>query len=256
MEEVHHFHQGLLGLVLACHILEGDPRLLLHVDLGVALAHAHRAACAAHLLEHYPQQNPHQQHGQHHVQQNVQNAPRIVAEHAGSVHAVSLQAGSEGVQVLHDDGGVGGVDIAVKRIARHGRILPGGLRIFFQGEQHLSGALHLHGLHFIPVQMLQELRIADLLVIPGGAEQQIPEHEDQQHRAQRCQQDHHDVRPLGGLVPVAIAAVAARRVAAPAVVVPSAIVILVRLIVHSSSVSVLVTQSYVSPTPSRRSPGG
>ena len=238
VEEVHHLHQGLLGLVLTGHVLEGDSRLLLHVDLGVALAHAHGAACAAHLLEHHAQQNPHQQHRQHHVQQYIQDAAGIVAEYPGAVHAVGLQPGGEGVQVLHDDGGVGGLRIAVEGISRHRRSrLHGSLDPLLQGEQHLPCALHLHGLHLIRVDVFQELGIADLLGAAAGAEHQVPEHEDQQDRAQSCQQYHHEVGPPGGLVTVPVAAVPSGHVAAPAVVVSSAIVILVHLIVHNSSVS-------------------
>ena len=67
VEEVDDLHQGLLGLVLAGHILEGDAGLFLHIDLGVGLAHA--AQAAAHLPRHAPEEEGkdghHQNHGHH-----------------------------------------------------------------------------------------------------------------------------------------------------------------------------------------------
>ena len=51
MQEIHHLHQRLLGLILAGHILEGDTGLLLHIHLGGTLAHA-EAGSSAHLAEH------------------------------------------------------------------------------------------------------------------------------------------------------------------------------------------------------------
>ena len=48
MEEVDDLRQGLLGLVLPGHVPEGDAGLLLHIDLGVGLAHAADAPNAAH----------------------------------------------------------------------------------------------------------------------------------------------------------------------------------------------------------------
>ncbi len=44
MQEIHYLLQGFLRLILPCHILEGDSRLLLHINLGVALANAHGPA--------------------------------------------------------------------------------------------------------------------------------------------------------------------------------------------------------------------
>lgn len=51
MQEVYHFHQRLLRLILSGYILKGDPRLLLHISLGCTFAHAHGAAFAAHAAE-------------------------------------------------------------------------------------------------------------------------------------------------------------------------------------------------------------
>ena len=102
VQEIYHLHQRFLRLVLPCHVLEGDSRLLLHVDLCIALPHTHGPAAAAHLLKDYAQQNPHQQYGQHHEQQNIHDSARIIAEHPASVYSVLLQPCRESIQILHD----------------------------------------------------------------------------------------------------------------------------------------------------------
>ena len=75
MEEVDDLHQGLLGLILAGHILEGDAGLALHVDLGVGFAQV--ADAAAHLAGHPTHQqgedHHNEHHGQHPGQQHRQN---------------------------------------------------------------------------------------------------------------------------------------------------------------------------------------
>ena len=52
VEEIHHLHQSVLGLVLAGHIREGLSGLGLDIYLGIGLAKAHGIACphAAHEL--------------------------------------------------------------------------------------------------------------------------------------------------------------------------------------------------------------
>ncbi len=59
VEKIYHFHQRLFRLVLSRHILKGDARLLLHISLRRALAHAHRPAFAAHAPEKKTQKPPH-----------------------------------------------------------------------------------------------------------------------------------------------------------------------------------------------------
>ena len=66
VQEIHNLRQGLLGLVLAGHIFEGDAGLLLDVHLGVALSHAHDAA-SAHAL-----------HGEIHEENEEQEGQRVV----------------------------------------------------------------------------------------------------------------------------------------------------------------------------------
>ena len=172
VEEIHHLHQRFLGLVLACHVLEGNARLLLHINLGIALAYAQRPSGSAHLPEHHSKQYPHKHHRQHHIKQNIQDSPRIVAKNPASVYAVLFHPGREGIQIFHNNGRICHLHIAVKRICRHGRgrILRT-LCIFFQGKQDLPRTLHLHCLHFIRIHMLQEFRVADLLRISLAPEQ-------------------------------------------------------------------------------------
>ena len=64
VEEVDDLHQGLLGLILAGHILEGDAGLALHVDLGVGFAQV--ADAAAHLAGHPTHQQGEDHHNEHH----------------------------------------------------------------------------------------------------------------------------------------------------------------------------------------------
>ena len=77
VEEVDDLHQGLLGLVLAGHVGEGDAGLLLHIDLGIALAHAAQAPEAAALLRHEAEEEDkgahHQHAGQHIAHDQLQN---------------------------------------------------------------------------------------------------------------------------------------------------------------------------------------
>ena len=75
MQEVHDLGQGLLGLVLSCHVLERDAGLLLHIHLGVALAHAHDSASA------------HAAHGEIHQEYQKQEGDGVV-QHRGQNHAV------------------------------------------------------------------------------------------------------------------------------------------------------------------------
>ena len=75
VQEIHHFHQGFLRLILSGNIFESNSRLLLYIDFGIALAHSQGTSRTSHLPEYHPQQNPHQHHRQNHIQQNVQDTP-------------------------------------------------------------------------------------------------------------------------------------------------------------------------------------
>ena len=56
MEKVHHFHQGVFGLLLASYVGKGDTGLvLLYIHLGVGLSEGHGIAHAGHLTAHFLQ---------------------------------------------------------------------------------------------------------------------------------------------------------------------------------------------------------
>ena len=147
-----------------------------------------------------------------------------------------LHSGCQSIQIFHNNCGISRGRIAVKRVRRHScRRVFLIFGILFQSKQDLSRALYLHRFHFIRIHMLQELGITDLLCISIAPEHQIPEHKNQQHRAERRQQYHHDIRSSGRLI--SVAAIVPRPVPLAAVIVSAAIVVLVHLIVHSNSVS-------------------
>ena len=102
MEEVNDLLQRLLGLVLTGHILERDAGGLLHIHLGVGLAHAAdaaEAAAAAALGQH-----PQQQHEQSHHDERGQDVADHERQHrihlrlviAGVGHLVLLQQRQQG----------------------------------------------------------------------------------------------------------------------------------------------------------------
>ena len=70
MQKIHHFHKGLLCLVLTCHIFKGHACLFLYIYLRSALAHTHEPAALAHFSEKETEQQPHQADRQYHCNQN------------------------------------------------------------------------------------------------------------------------------------------------------------------------------------------
>ena len=64
MQEIDHFLQGFLCLILPGHILEGHAGLLLHIHLGIALSDAHHAASLCHPFHDIKQQKRRQSQGQ------------------------------------------------------------------------------------------------------------------------------------------------------------------------------------------------
>ena len=106
MEEVDDLHQGLLGLVLAGHILEGDAGFLLHIDLGVGLAHAAQAAGAAHLVGHKPEE---EDHAHHHNQDGHHIADEHTHQHGGLLDNVGAVLDAVLIQQIGEAvGGDGG----------------------------------------------------------------------------------------------------------------------------------------------------
>ena len=127
MEEVDDLLQGLLGLVLAGHILEGDAGGLFHIHLGVGLAHAADAAHSSHAAlfrhpahdqgEHQEDQHKGQhvahQHGQHRVHRGL-----ILLVDA--LHPILVQEINDGVIGLDPDS---------EQLQVGSLLLPGGVHI-------------------------------------------------------------------------------------------------------------------------------
>ena len=95
VEEVDDLLQGLLGLILTGHVLEGDAGLLFHIHLGVGLAHVADAADAPAVFgcdpHHQQEQSDHQHHRQDiHHQDVSQDAPGAL-DGAGILHIVLIQ---------------------------------------------------------------------------------------------------------------------------------------------------------------------
>ena len=175
VQEINHLHQGFLGLVLACHVLKGHARFLLHIDLGIALAHAHRTAAAAHLFKDDAQQYPHQRNRQHHIEHHIHNSAGIVVQRPVGIDSVLYHARRQGIKILHHNGGISHLYISVKRrirIGRHGA----GLIPFLQGKTDLPVALHVDGLYPVFVDVFQKLRIGYLSGVSAAAEQHVPQH--------------------------------------------------------------------------------
>ena len=100
MEEVDDLLQRLLGLVLTGHILERDAGGLLHIDLGVGLAHAADAAEAAAAVlgqhaEHQHEQSHHDDGGQDILHHEHQHRVHLRLIGAGIRHVVLLQQGHQ-----------------------------------------------------------------------------------------------------------------------------------------------------------------
>ena len=95
MENIDDLLEGLLGLILAGHIPEGNTGLLLHIHLGVGLAHAAQAAHSS--LAAYPAEQEHhsahqQQDGKQCGDEQGQNIGRAVHRVAAVVgHPVLIQ---------------------------------------------------------------------------------------------------------------------------------------------------------------------
>ena len=84
VQEIDDLHQGFLGLVFTCHVLEGDTGLLLYIFLGRALSYAHDTASAsAHAAEEHTEKPPHQQDGKH-IGQNKGH------HHSGAVRHIGI----------------------------------------------------------------------------------------------------------------------------------------------------------------------
>jgi len=184
VEEVDDLLQGLLGLVLAGHVGKGDAGGLLHVYLGVGLAHAADAADAAAALGH----QIHQQHeGAHHQHRGEDIAEhklqhRRDLRHIGvpELHAVGRQ---EVAQVHVVDADLHGEERYV--VAVGPAVLVGVDIALHRGDlQHAVGEEDL--CHVALLHQLQELAVGDLVGGGGGVGllavgRQVVEHHRQHH---------------------------------------------------------------------------
>ena len=202
MEDVDDLLEGLLGLVLASHIPEGDPGLFLHIDLGVGLAqvaHAADSALSAHAPEHEQEQAHHHQDGQDIGQEQVEQI-------GGIVHRLGVgPVGQMLLQLLHQLH-IGHSAQPDGHILRHRRLILRGLRkqrvhqasrtagLLLLGQLHLDplpegegdlSALHVGLLDLVCLQPLLECGVGHLhhpgVLIGGPA---APEQEGQEQRPQ------------------------------------------------------------------------
>ena len=170
MEKVDDLHQGLLGLVLAGHVIEGDAGGFLHVHLGVGLAHAADAAQAATL----PGHEIHQEHepadeqgrGQDVGDHELQHRAHLGHIGVGEFHAVLRQQGDQvPVQAaqLHGEEG----EVLVKGVAQ----LVGEYVALRRGDLQL--ALHeFHSRNLVLLHHGEELAVLDL--VGGGRRAGLP----------------------------------------------------------------------------------
>ena len=92
MQEIHHFLQGFLGLVLTGHILERHTGLLLHINLRLALADAHHTAASGHAAHDEHIGAHHKNDGDQIAQDAVQHGARCIRHLPGvSRHTVLRQ---------------------------------------------------------------------------------------------------------------------------------------------------------------------
>ena len=207
MEDVDDLLEGFLGLVLASHIPEGDAGLLLHIDLGVGLAHAAQAAHAA-LSTDAPEQEHHQSHhqqqGKHIGEDQAEEIGRLVHRLGVGVIGVLLQHGQQ-LRVVHPGQGDGDILLFLLRLggnrdqgvhqasAPAGGLLPGQLHLHAvpQGEG-VFAVLQIDGVDLVLRQPLLEGGVGHFhsthVGIAGGAaldhhcEQQGPKDDaDQAH---------------------------------------------------------------------------
>ena len=171
MEDVDDLLEGFLGLVLASHIPEGDAGLLLHIDLGVGLAHAAQSAHAA-LSTDAPEQEHHQSHhqqqGKHIGEDQAEEIGRLVHRLGVGVIGVLLQHGQQ-LRVVHPGQGDGDILLFLLRLggnrdqgvhqasAPAGGLLPGQLHLHAvpQGEG-VFAVLHIDGVDLVLRQPLLE----------------------------------------------------------------------------------------------------
>ena len=219
MQEIHHLLQGLLGLVLARHVLEGDAGLPLHIDLGVALSNPHGAAASGHLAHQEVKEDDDRHKGKHIGQKDRKDQSGAVRHLFVDLHAVFEQKRRSRL-IVHHARIIGDLRLLHKRI----------FRVFRLGNDGDLRVSDLHALHASRLHHLQEFIVGDLLA--GNAAQHPHEKAHAQKRHQRGDQNHHQIlssrrlssRSLRPLRPAALAAV---------VIVAASVIIVQIVIVHS-----------------------
>ena len=185
MQKVYDLLQGLLGLVLTGHILEGDARLLFHIDLGLALADGHTSA---HSAAEVPHEEAEQQidggEGDHIAQKNLEQGRHLVRQLMVKLDVfIGLELWDQ-IGIAHE---TGVVDELLRLRLRH--LLPG-------HDQDPVG-LDLHLSDLILIQHLLEFVVLDLLHSGRGiaAVQKIDE-EHKHHRQNGNGQDRIESRAV------------------------------------------------------------
>ena len=253
MQEIHDLHKGFLRLIFTGDILKGHAGLLLYINLCIVLAHSHGAAAAAHLFKHKRQQKPEQGHRQNNGNDDLPDAG-FVAQHTVSVDSVRLQTGGQRIHILHEDRIIllAGLRCAeqIHRGEQRRRLRLGPLLlILLEGEEDRTRGAHLHILHRILLDVLEELRIRHLF--PGVPIS--PEHCAQEIHCHHCGDQRHDqrhgVRPPGTVVIVVIVIIlpAAGCILAVVLIHPAAVIEKGKLSVHSNSVSFCTLHSPQKP---------
>ena len=178
VQEVHNLGQGFLGLVLPGHILEGDPGLLLHIHLGVALAHAHDSA-AAHPL-----------HGKIHEEQQEQEWNRIIKEYQQKGIGILVF-----LMCLHIIFQETVHELIITRHLHHIVIqILGILSIVLLWYNCNLGAAYLDGFHFAAVHHFDKFIVGQFLAFLGI---QVGVHPAHQSKCKQCSnQQHGDGLPV------------------------------------------------------------
>ena len=221
VQEVYHFHQRFFCLILPGHILEGDARLLLHISLRRALAHAHRPAFAAHTPEKETQKSPHQKHRENIVQKHRHNHAGAVGDFLLHLHIVLQKPFRQLVIILHLTRVIGACAHAIR--IEECRILLLRLRINRDAVR-----THLHAFHLSVLHHLHKLIVRDFLI--GSSRQHLHENTDTKESNQRRCYKHNQALLAG--IPAASSG-AARATAA--VSGSTAVIKLIYVICHEAS---------------------
>ena len=169
VEEVDDLLQRLLGLVLTGHVLEGDTGGLLHIHLGVGLAHAADASDTAAVFCH----DPHHQHEQGHHDDHrkdigdheLQNGTHLRLNGAGVLDVVFLQQRQETGVI--ESGGIQdqrrflALGIALGFLVLIGGLL--GVDVAVHGGGIQDALLDLQLRHLILLNEVDKLAVRDLM---------------------------------------------------------------------------------------------